>query len=103
MITLETICREVPGATPEVVQRFVAEGWVRPERRGGDFVFGAIDLARVRLIVELRGALAVEDGTLPVVLSLLDQLHATRRQLRRVLAAVGPEARGPLLEGWLEE
>jgi hypothetical protein len=33
----------------------------------------------------------VEEETLPIVLSLLDQLYATRRQLRRVLAEAGPD------------
>ena len=46
-----------------------------------------MDVARLRLIVELR-TLAVDEEAMPVVLSLLDQLHATRRSLRLLRQAV---------------
>jgi chaperone modulatory protein CbpM len=48
-------------------------------------MFSDADLARVRLIVDLRVTLEVEEPTVPLVLALLDQLYATRWQLRRVL------------------
>ena len=51
-------------------------------------MFEEVDVARVRLIVELRDALAVEEESIPVVLDLLDQLHATRGELGRLLAAL---------------
>ena len=50
-------------------------------------------MARIRLIVELHTALEVEEPTVPLVLSLVDQLYATRRQLRLVLDALDPPVR----------
>lgn len=98
MITVDTLCRAVPGLTRDTINLFVAEGWVRAERHGPDLAFAAVDAARVRLIVELREQLAVEDSSLPIVLSLLDQLYATRRQLRRVITATPEAERARLLE-----
>ena len=98
MITVEALCGEVPGLTRDVLEHFLAQGWVRAARREPEMQFAAMDAARVRLIVELRQELLVEDATLPVVLSLLDQLYATRRQLRLVLKEAPPEQRARLLQ-----
>ena len=61
---------------------------VRPDGPPGGYVFREIDVARVRLIVELRDALRLDEEALPVVLSLMDQLYEERRRLRRVRDAL---------------
>jgi chaperone modulatory protein CbpM len=91
MITVTAVCRAVPGLSEAELARWIEAEWVRPVRRAGEPVFSEGDLARVRLIVDLRATLEVEEATLPVVLSLVDQLYATRWQLRRVLEVAGPE------------
>ena len=56
-----------------------------------------MDIARLRLILELRDEMEVGETAMPVVLSLLDQLHASRRHMRRLcemLDAAGPGCRG---------
>ena len=98
MITIEAVYTHVPGLTEAELQLFLEADWVRPTRRGGQPIFSELDLARIRLIQDLRATLEVEERTVPVVLSLLDQLYATRRELRRVLAHVGDEARVRLME-----
>ena len=50
--------------------------------------FDDFDVARVRLICELHYELRIEEDSLSVVLSLLDQLYATRRSLCTLVAAV---------------
>jgi chaperone modulatory protein CbpM len=57
-------------------------------------VFEEIDVARVRLIHDLRHAMAVQDEVIPLVLSLLDQIYSLRGQMRSVARAVEtqPEA-----------
>jgi chaperone modulatory protein CbpM len=45
----------------------------------------------VRLICSLRYDMDVEPGTLPVVLSLMDQLYDTRRRLNALGAAVAAQ------------
>lgn len=79
MITIDLLCARFATLSPEDVRRWVAEGLLRPEP--GD-VFAEIDVERVRLILDLRDTLDVNEDALPVVLGLLDQIYALRRQLR---------------------
>ena len=87
MISLLAVVARVRGVDAAMVQAWVEQDWVRPRREDGRPVFEEIDVARVRLIAELR-ELEVGDGAIPVVLSLLDQVHATRAQMRRLCAAL---------------
>jgi chaperone modulatory protein CbpM len=98
MITLHRVCQEVPGLTEEVLLHWLEQDWVRPEQQGGEPNFREIDVARVRLIRELHTELEVDEPTLPLVLSLLDQLYAARRQLRLVLETLDPPVRESLAE-----
>lgn len=67
---------------------WVERGWVRPEPGEPDWVFHDIDVARVRLIHDLRRRMDVNDEALPLVLSLLDQVYDLRSRLRAVMRAV---------------
>jgi chaperone modulatory protein CbpM len=98
MITISSVCAIVPGLTEADLRLWLEQDFVRPERRGGELSFREIDVARVRLIRELRADLEVEAPTLPLVLSLLDQLYATRRQLRLVLDALDNPTRQSLAD-----
>ena len=80
--------RHVTGVRLEDVQRWVEQAWVRPDGGPGDWLFQPIDVARIRLIVELRDQLSVNEEALPTVLSLLDQVYAARRQMRAIRAAL---------------
>ena len=84
MITIDLLCARFTALSPGEVRRWVAEGLLRPEQ--GD-VFAEIDVERVRLILDLRDTLDVNEEALPVVFGLLDQIYALRRQLREVGAA----------------
>lgn len=92
MITIETLCLQVEGLTRADVEHWIVQAWVRPEGEPGHYLFRDIDVARVRLIMELRRDMRVEDESLPIVLSLLDQLYAARRQLRRVRDVIARHA-----------
>ncbi len=85
MITVRAVCAEIPGLSEAMLRRWVEQDWVRPQRVAGEPDFEDIDVARVRLIVELHTELEVDEPTMPLVLSLLDQLYATRQRLRMVL------------------
>jgi chaperone modulatory protein CbpM len=67
---------------------WVERGWVRPEPDETDWVFQDIDIARVRLIHDLRHLMDMSDEAVPLILSLLDQVHDLRAQLGAVLRAV---------------
>lgn len=90
MITLDLLCARFTRLRVEDLQDWIAEGHVRPERAAGELVFTEIDVERVRLILELREDMAVNEESLPVVLSLLDQLYELRRRLR--IMGVEPDA-----------
>jgi chaperone modulatory protein CbpM len=91
MITLDILCTRFTTLRLEDLQGWIAEGHVRPERQDGDLAFTEIDVERVRLILELRDEMAVNEEALPVVLSLLDQLYELRRRLRAM--GVEPDIR----------
>lgn len=84
---IEQIVTLVGCRTPDL-EAWIAEEWIRPVRDDGGWIFAEADLARARLIRDLVEDLAVEAETVPVVLSLIDQNHALRRQLHDILAAI---------------
>lgn len=88
MITTEALAEAVGGVPATEIERYVAEAWVTPVRAGEHLLFRDADVARVRLIVELRGSIGIGDDALPVVLSLLDQLYEARRRMRLVCRAI---------------
>ncbi len=68
---------------------WVERGWVAPAgRRGPEPLFSDLDVARICLICDLVHDLAVEEDTVPLVLSLLDQVYDLRRQLQALTAAI---------------
>ena len=88
MITLEMLCLRVERVTPAELEDWIARAWIRPDGEPGRYVFQPIDEARVRLILELRHDLRIDDEALPLVLSLLDQLYAERRHISRMRDAI---------------
>jgi chaperone modulatory protein CbpM len=87
MITVATVLARLPGLDADRLQYWITQEWVRPVRRGGEVLFGEIDVARLHLILDLQ-ELEVGEDAVPVVLSLLDQLHESRRHMRRLLDAL---------------
>lgn len=67
---------------------WIERGWVQPEFGEAGWVFQEIDVARVRLIHDLRHAMDVGEDAIPIILSLLDQVYELRAQLKAVLRAV---------------
>lgn len=88
MINLDAVLDLVRGLEEAELRRWIAERWVRPEPASEGYLFRDVDVARVRLIVELRHDLAIDEEALPVVLRLLDQVYALRRRLRAVYEVV---------------
>ncbi len=89
MITIEMLPQRVPGVRLADVTRWVELAWVRPDGGPGAWMFRDIDVARVRLIVELRDELSLDEEALPTVLSLMDQLYEARRHMRAIRHALG--------------
>ncbi len=93
MMNFDAVIRLVGTIEATELERWIAERWVRPDRSGGGYVFREVDVARIRLIAELKGELEVTEGDLPLVLNLLDQVYALRRHLRLLSDAL--EAQPP--------
>jgi chaperone modulatory protein CbpM len=78
------------------LQRSDLEAWIReqlvvPQHEAGTLLFTDMECARVRLICMLHYELEIDAGTLPVVLSLVDQLYDTRQRLLSLTAAVAAQ------------
>ena len=90
MITLDILCARFTALNPDDLRRWIAEGHVRTDRAADDLVFTEIDVERVRLILELRDLMQVNEEALPIILSLLDQIYELRRRMRAL--GVEPDA-----------
>jgi chaperone modulatory protein CbpM len=71
-----------------MLEGWVAAGWLTPNAEEGMQRFSEIDLARARLIQDLRRDIGVNDEGVGVILDLIDQLHGLRRTLGRLLTAL---------------
>jgi chaperone modulatory protein CbpM len=72
----------------EALRRWLDHGWLVPGYDGDRPVFDEADVARVHLICDLLYEIDVGEESMPVILSLIDQLHTARRLLKAVSAAV---------------
>jgi len=86
-----SVVAHVRRVTLRELRLWVREGWVRPAHGEGGPVFDEIDIARIRLLCDLRKDLSVPAEVLPVVLTLIDNLHRTRRDLRHLTEALGEQ------------
>jgi chaperone modulatory protein CbpM len=85
------LIREVGELSIQRLHRWIRLGWVKPERREGSAVYHEVDVARVRLLFDLEHTAEFDDETLPLILSLLDQIHGLRGELRCLAQAVGEQ------------
>ena len=98
LITFEEVVSEVEISGAELTI-WIEQNWVLPDEKEGNFFFDSTDVARVRLITELRRDMGVNEEAMPVVLRLLDQVYSLRHALANLTAAIKglPEdARGQL-------
>ena len=88
---------EIIQVTVTELRLWVDEGWIAPaalavpEGQAELSLFDETDIARARLILELREDCALPDAAIPVVLSLLDQIHGLRGELKSLAAAIDAE------------
>lgn len=105
MMTLEALLDQIEGVAAEDLRRWIAARYVRPGGEPEAWVFGEMDVARVRLIVELRDVMEISEPALPTVLSLLDQVYDLRRRMRRLnegFSLLPAELRGELARFMME-
>jgi len=90
--SLSEVVAEIRRAGLEVTEQevigFVKQSWVLVTESQDGWRFDEADTARVKLIVELKRDLEVNEEALPVVLKLLDRLHGLQRILDDIRDAV---------------
>ena len=89
MIKLEAVIARFPDLDVVELTAWIEQGWVRPDPiEETEWVFEAIDLARIGLIYDLRRGLGVQEDTVPMVLSLVDQVYELRSTLIAMTSAI---------------
>ena len=69
------------GAQVQTLEFWLEQEWLIPERTAAGMSFSEKDIARARLIQNLRSEFGINDEGIDVVLHLVDQLHGLRRAL----------------------
>src|SRR5262245_58886604 len=91
IIAEQEVISAVEQLDAQALRRWIDLGWVLPHRDGENLLFDTSDVARVRLICELHYELRIEEDSLSVVLSLMDQLYEARCHLNALLSAVAAQ------------
>lgn len=91
MMCAEDLVAAIAVLQPDDLETWIRDELIAPQREAGSLVFSAMECARVRLICTLHYELEIDAGTLPVVLSLVDQLYDTRQRLLLLASAVSDQ------------
>ncbi len=74
-----------------VLITWIDDGIVAPHRDDVGYLFDPIDEARIALACDLHYRMGLEHAALPVILSLVDQIHDARHHLRMLTRAVAEQ------------
>ena len=91
MKTLTEVVIAIDRVERTELLHWVELGWVAPSRSPraeAALLFSDVDEARIRMICDLRQDMVVEEETMPLVLSLLDQMYALRHQMSALTSAI---------------
>lgn len=96
-LTEEEILAAIPSLTRIRLAGFIETQIILPLSEdsfsGAPPVFRQIDLARLRLLCELANDLDFDEVGLGIIITLIDQLHATRTELLAIMHALQSEPR----------
>ncbi|HWX64673.1 chaperone modulator CbpM [Bradyrhizobium sp.] len=67
------------GLQVQTLELWLEQRWLIPEQTSAGTNFSDMDVARARLIRDLKDDFGVNDAGVDVILHLLDQLHGLRR------------------------
>lgn len=74
-----------------VLAAWIDEGVVAPHHDEQGYLFDRIDESRVALACDLHYRMGLDHASLPIILSLIDQLHDARHHLRALTQAVAEQ------------
>jgi chaperone modulatory protein CbpM len=81
------------GLQVQTLEFWLEQQWIIPEQTSAGVSFSDRDIARARLIQDLKGGFGVNDEGVDVILHLLDQLHGLRRAIAVVHSEAGKTSR----------
>jgi chaperone modulatory protein CbpM len=69
------------GLEMQTLDLWLEQRWLIPDQTFGGMNFSDVDLARARLILDLKTGFRINDEGIDVILHLMDQLYGLRRAL----------------------
>jgi len=102
----EQLITTVTRLTRTRLTTYVKHEFLCPAQSESGPVYSAADLARIELICDLDEQFGLQGDALGVVLSLIDQLHGVRGELRRVMGAIDAQpddVRGQIIAALQDE
>ncbi len=91
MIREDDLIAQFTRLERRVLLIWIEDGVIAPHRDETGYLFDRIDQARVALACDLHYRMGLEHASLPVILSLIDQLHDVRHHLRALTRAVSEQ------------
>lgn len=91
MMRADELLEQIDALQQSDLEAWIGEQLISPQQNTDVLVFSEMECARIRLICTLHYELEVDAETLPVVLSLVDQLYQTRQRLLKLTAAVAAQ------------
>lgn len=91
MMRIDEIVEQIDALQRSDLEAWISDALISPEEDAGVLVFTEMECARIRLICTLHYELEIDAETLPVVVSLIDQLYKTRQRLLKLTAAVAAQ------------
>jgi len=88
MVNEEEVLLRITSVSAAQLRIWVSEQWVRPAGSDAGPVFNEADVARIRLVSMLHNELELGGEAIPVILSLIDQVHDLREQIRIISQAI---------------
>ncbi|MGA7545295.1 MAG: MerR family transcriptional regulator [Methyloceanibacter sp.] len=85
MLSERDVVARVQHLTVTRLRVWVRQGWIRPAPTQG---FSEADIARAALIRDLEDQLGFAEEDVPVLLSLIDQIHGLRSELKGLIEAL---------------
>lgn len=72
------------GLQVQTLEFWLEQRWLIPQETSAGMTFSDMDVARARLIQDLKADFGVNDEGVDVILHLVDQLHGLRRALAQL-------------------
>ena len=87
MLSEGDVVARVQRLTVTRLRVWVSHGWIKPADQAAQS-FSEADIARAALICNLEDQLGFDEEDVPVLLSLIDQIHGLRSELKGLLDAL---------------